>query len=150
MPLLSRICSSLSVLDEVLPLRFERFAIFVLASVLSEGSPGSSFVILGIAASLLAVAPEWVRGRFAGGFEVSIEAGTFLCLWVGVCTVESPASSPEASRDDGCCSSVTEDFFIAVIKVTFLLRFPEPEDEGEDMLLEGESKPSLDRTLMSK
>ena len=110
-----------------------------LASVVSDGSPGSSLLILGIGMPLFklvsATALDRVRGRLAGGFVESIDIVDFLCLLlVGVCVeVSSPASSPEASRDEGCCSSTVEDFFIPVARFAVRFRFPEPDDEGEDI-----------------
>ena len=79
----------------------------MLASVVSDGSPGSSFWMLGTAKSWLdafsaAVAVERVRGRFEGGFVDSTDVETFLCLAPDdACAAESSASSPDASRDEG-------------------------------------------------
>lgn len=117
-------------------LNVERFAISVLASVVSEGSPGSSFWMLGMAAplpviALSAVTVDRVRGRFAGGWAVSIEVAAFLCLEPEGGPVTSVVSSPEASRDEGWRRSVVE-FFIAR-GIAFLLRLPDPEEEGEDI-----------------
>jgi hypothetical protein len=74
------------------PFRPIRFAISVLASVVSEGSPGSDpFGIL---------SPMDERNRFEGGFDASIEL-PFLCFKVDSGAVDEP-SSPEASLDDVC------------------------------------------------
>lgn len=93
---------------------FDRLAMSVLASVVSDGSPGSSLLILGILDAAWAlvcsaeVTLDRVRGRLAGGtIDESVDAIPFLCLpmvaAVGVKgAAESSASSPEASRDDGC------------------------------------------------
>jgi len=106
-----------------------RFAISVLPSVVSDGSPGSwtlsdPFVIFSCVLD---------RNLFAGGLE-SIE---FPFLWptpVDSGAVDSP-SSPEASRDEGCNKSIVDDLFADGI-VAVLFRFPtlEPADEGEDMV----------------
>ena len=111
-----------------------------LASVVSDGSPGSSLFILGIGVPLLellsAIALDRVLGRLAGGLVESMDIVDFLCLAiVGACVeVSSAASSPEASRDEGCCRSTVEDFFIPEARFAVRFRFPEPDDEGEDML----------------
>lgn len=110
----------------------------VLASVVSEGSPGSSCWMLGIAMPLLEApslaALDRVLGRLLGGLLESLDGADFLCLPLAeFCAVESSASSPDASRDDGCWSSATEDFFITVGKVELRFRFPDPEDDGEDI-----------------
>ena len=122
-------------------LRFERLAISILASVVSEGSPGSSCCMLDIGMPLLgpfsAAVLDRVLGRFAGGFVESIDAVVFLCLLFGDgCAPDSsPPSSPEASREEGCWSSAIDDFFIAVGRFALRFRFAEPEDEGEDIVL---------------
>ena len=78
------------------PLLPTRLAISVLASVVSDGSPGSCTFVdpLGIL--------SWVddRNRFAGGFE-SIELPFLELRMPDSGAVDSP-SSPDASRDDGC------------------------------------------------
>lgn len=55
------------------------------------------------------------------------------CLRVRVLTEgESASSSPEASREEGCCSSTAEDLSRSEADVRF--RFAEPVDDGEDMM----------------
>ena len=75
------LCSSLPL--EARAFVLDRWAISVLASVVSEGSPGSSFWMLGITEPLaLALSPaaeERVRGRFGGGLFTS-KVLDFLCL----------------------------------------------------------------------
>lgn len=81
------------------------------------------------------VAADRVLGRLLGGLLESLDGAGFLCLPLAeFCAVESSASSPDASRDDGCWSSATEDFFMPVGRVELRFRFPDPEDDGEDML----------------
>ena len=122
--------------DAALPLRFERLSMSSLCSVVSDCSPGSALAIVGVELSLAEAAStltlERVRGRFGGGL---VESADFLCLWldVGIGTAESPASSPEASREDGWSRSAVEDFLIAVGRVVVRLRLVEPADEGDDM-----------------
>ncbi len=51
-------------------------------------------------------------------------------------TAEPAASSPEASRDDGCKRSVVDDAGIAVVgsvDLRFRLAVPDPVDDGEDI-----------------
>ena len=62
-----------------------------------------------------------------------MDALDFLCLLPIIFGPESAASSPEASRDEGCWRSAVEDFAIGAWKVDPRLRFTEPEDDGEDM-----------------
>ena len=107
----------------------------LLATVVSEGSPGSSF------AAPLAVgtlpSPEDLRTRFGGGTvpAVSIEL-CFLDLFDGTAgPVDSSASSPDASRDDGWRRSVVDDLGMSSGRPWegLRLRFPAWED-GDDML----------------
>lgn len=107
----------------------------LLATVVSEGSPGSSF------AAPLAVgtlpSPEDLRTRFGGGTEpaASIE-DCFLGLFDGAAgLVDSSASSPDASRDDGCRRSVVDDLGMSSGRAWegLRLRFPAIED-GDDIL----------------
>lgn len=101
-----------------------RFSILMLSSVVSEASPGSSFLtswvlldgevpLCGVAGAVLPVAVERVRGRLDGGLaEASMEGADFLCLEdiEGLAAgVGSSASSPEASREEGWRRSVVED-----------------------------------------
>ena len=75
---------------------------------------------------------DLVRGRLVGGWEVSVAVVVFRCLLlVTAWEVESPASSPEASREEGWRRSAVEDCAIEVGPVRF--RLPDPEDEGEDI-----------------
>ena len=84
------------------------------------------------------VAVDRVLGRLLGGLLESLDGAGFLCFPLATsCAVESSASSPDASRDDGCWSSATEDFFIPVDSVELRFRFPDPEDDGEDMVTSG-------------
>lgn len=56
------------------------------------------------------------------------------CLRVrGLTEGESASSSPEASLEEGCCSSTAEDLNRSDAEVRF--RFPEPVDDGEDMVM---------------
>ena len=119
---------------------FDRLAISVLASVVSEGSPGSSFWILGAAATplpakLSAVTFDRVRGLLAGGCVESTEVTAFLCLMAAGGVVTSAASSPEASLEEGCNRSAVELILIRSAGSTFRLRLPEPEDDGEDIVI---------------
>ena len=119
-------------------LRFDRFAMSVLASVVSDGSPGSSLLMLvpdtpsfeTLSASIV----DRVLGRLAGGFIPSTIAVDFFGLkFVLLGAAESPASSPEASREEGWSRSAVEDWAIDFERVDARFRFPEPEDDGEDM-----------------
>ena len=90
--------SCCSLVEELLPFLFDLVAISILASVVSDGSPGSPF-----AAAFSPAVLARVRGRFTGVLvDESTEAEDFLCLMILLtCAAESPASSPDASRDDG-------------------------------------------------
>ena len=75
---------------------------------------------------------DLVRGRLLGGWDASVAAAAFRCLLlVTAWEVESPASSPEASREEGWRRSAVEDCAIEVGNVRF--RLPDPEDDGEDI-----------------
>lgn len=81
-----------------------------------------------------AVALDFVRGRLCEVPE-SARRIDFLYLFpMTDCDVESAASSPEASREDGCSKSAVADWGIDPSICRFRLRFPEPEDDGEDMV----------------
>jgi hypothetical protein len=85
----------------LLPLRFlaATHAMSTLASVVSDGSPGSCVA----PTPFTTFSPLDERRRFEGGFVESIELPAFLCLrLVDSGAVVSP-SSPDASRDDACC-----------------------------------------------
>ena len=127
----STLFSDCSLLSELLLFRVERVAISVLASVVSDGSPGSSLLMLAIPlpTQLSLVALDRVRGRLAGGLEESIEAEDFLCLVVVLERVaESSASSPEASREEGCSKS-----FGTEVGAALRFRLPVSEEDGEDI-----------------
>ena len=129
--------SSSLILSNVL-LSFERLAMSVLASVVSDGSPGSSFWMLGTGAPLIVgfslTAADRVRARFEGGLAESTDvAVVFLCLELEVGAVDSSASSPDASREEGCRRSTVEDFILLAPEIA-LLRFVDPVDEGEDIV----------------
>ena len=122
-------------------LRFDRFSMSALSSVVSDGSPGSSLLMLGMPAGPFsrvdsAVTVDRVRGLLFGGLLVaSRELVDFLCLeLVKAAAGESSASSPEASRDDGWSRSTVEDFKILLGRCALRFRLLEPpEDEGEDI-----------------
>lgn len=86
-------------------LRLLRLAMSVLASVVSDGSPGSSLLMIGmtiVALAAFSAACELFRGRLLGGLGNSCEVAGFLCFIVVTSgTAEPAASSSEASRDDG-------------------------------------------------
>lgn len=135
---MARPSSILALVPGVLSLRLVRVAMSVLASVVSDGSPGSSLSILGPMISPdkgSAAALERVLGRFAGGLADSIDSEAFLCLRLVVnCAVESSASSPEASRDEGWRRSTVDGCSATPGNTEFLFRLPEPEDDGEDII----------------
>jgi len=112
------------------PFRPMRFAISVLPSVVSDGSPGSS--ALSFPLGIFSWVPD--RNRFAGGLVESIE---FVFLWFKLAdsgAVDSP-SSPDASRDDGCNWSIAGVvLFDGNVFVLFRLPAFEPAKEGEDMV----------------
>ena len=103
------------------PLRPILFAISVLPSVVSEGSPGSD--PLGI------LSPVDERNRFEGGLDASIEL-PFLCFKLDSGAVDSP-SSAEASRDDVCSCTA------GAASVRFRFPVPEPGDVGDDIVIKG-------------
>lgn len=121
-------------------LRLERVSISALASVVSDGSPGSSKFMAGGSPLLLWVAAsaaaafDRVRGRLAGGLFESIELVALRCLVL--LAGEVATSSPEASREDGWRRSVVEDLSCCVGRSLVRLRLAElPAEEGEDMLI---------------
>lgn len=65
----------------------------------------------------------------------SLAAADFLCFTplVTACEAESAASSPEASRDDGCRRSAVDDCLIELERFEVRFRFDEPEDDGDDI-----------------
>ena len=105
--------ASTLLLGALVLLRLDRCSISALASVVSDGSPGSSTFSIGESTDVLAAGPsgatlERVRGLFAGGLLASIEAAPFRCFVLRV--GEAATSSPDASRDEGWSKSVVEDF----------------------------------------
>ena len=82
------------------------------------------------------VALDLVLGRLLGGFAESVNAVVFLCLLlVLIWGAESAASSPEASREDGCRRSAVDDCLIEVWNAEVRFRFPDPDDDGDDIAL---------------
>ena len=117
-----------------------RLAISTLAPVVSLGSPGSLRSTLGSLTppsaedSCVLIAVR-VRGRLLGGFEASIEVEDFLCfppVLVAV-VVLSSASSPDASRDEGCSNSAVVEFLTDFSVDEARFRLPELEDDGDDI-----------------
>ena len=77
-----------------------------------------------------------VLGLLAGGLPESTEVVAFLCFApAGICAVESSASSPEASLEDGCSRSVVEEFVTVAGRSLFLFLLPELRDDGDDIAL---------------
>ena len=83
----------------------------------------------------MAVVVDLVLGLLVGGLFESIEVVVFLCFVPAICAAESPASSPEASLEDGCKRSCVEDLVIVVGRLLCLFLLPELEDEGDDIAL---------------
>ncbi len=85
---------------------------------------------------VLSVAFDLVLGRLLGALVESFGAADFLFLTplVTACEAESAASSPEASRDDGCRRSAVEDCLIECWRFEVRFRFDEPEDDGDDIV----------------
>lgn len=127
--------SSWSLAEKLLPVRLRRF-------VISVPSSASGDVLLFVAVS--AVVLDRVLDLFVGGSVVLTDETDFLCLLlVTSWTVESSASSPEASRDDGWSKSAVDNCLLiwATCVVRFL--FEDPADEGEDMLVFGPMEDAL-------
>lgn len=123
----------------------------MLASVVSEGSPGS-FLLADNTVALLVLFPmllrareeesaatiDLVRGRFVGGgalllLPVDSGSGTFLLCFADVeGAAESSPSSPEASREEGCSSSVVADWGMLTGLRCEALRFRLPAGEDDD------------------
>lgn len=119
--------SSWSLLEELLPLRFGRSAVSAPAS----SSGGEVPLLVGVSA----VALDRVLGLFVGGFVASRDEIDFLCLLlVTSWTVESSASSPEASRDDGWSRSAADNCLLVWARFVVRFRFDDPSEEGDDML----------------
>lgn len=131
--LFSVFTSGCCLLEEFFVLRFVRPS-----STVSSLSSASALLILGIA--LLLVGPsaalDLVLGRLLNVLVESADAADFLCLiLVTAWEAESAASSPEASRDDGWSRSTVKDCLVELCTVEVRFLFPEPDDEGDDMIL---------------
>jgi hypothetical protein len=75
--------------------------------------------------SAVLVALERVRARLLGGTVLSRElVEVCLRVWRVLCEGESANSSPDASREDGCCTST-----IGAVR----FRFAEDVEDGDDM-----------------
>ena len=100
-------------------------------------SSASALLILGIAPLLTgpSAALDLVLGRLLDALAESADAADFLCfILVTAWDAESAASSPEASRDDGWRRSAVEDCLVELCRVEVRFLFPEPDDEGDDMV----------------
>lgn len=121
-----------------------RLSMSLLATVVSDGSPGSSLLTadgasgrspldVGTRVSLT----DALRARLGGGTvpEVTSRDDCFLCLLGSGMTepVDSSPSSPDASREEGCRSSAGEGMATLAGRCwePLRLRF---EDGGEDMV----------------
>jgi hypothetical protein len=103
----------------------------VLASVVSEGSPGSRM----FSEPLDSLSCVDDRNLLAGGLPESRRPPF---LWVKLPdsgAVDSP-SSPDASRDDACNCSRAEGLVVDEGRVPVRFRFPEPEpaEDGDDIV----------------
>lgn len=117
-----------------------RVAMSMLASVVSLGSPGSCLSVEGSLTppsaddSWFTLGAVRVLGLLLGGLVESTEVEAFLCFVpLAAVVVLSSASSPEASRDDGCRSSAVVEFLTDLSVDAARLRFEEPEDDGDDI-----------------
>ena len=115
--------------DELFVLRLVRGP----SSTSSSPSPTSTLVtvplLVGPSAAL-----DLVLGRLLGAFAVSAAAADFLSLRLVIALeAESAASSPEASREDGWRRSAVDDCLIELWSVVLRFRFPEPEEDGDDI-----------------
>lgn len=113
------------------PFRAIRSAISVLASVVSEGSPGSCK----FSESFDTLSCVDARNLLEGG---SLESTWLPFFWPNLPdsgAVDSP-SSPDASREEACNCSSVEGLAVDEGRVV-LFRFPEPEprDDGEDIVV---------------
>lgn len=130
--------SGRSLFDVFLDLRFERLAHSPVVPSSSPSSPAPLIV------AVSAVALDLVLGRLLGGFAESVNAVVFLCLLlVLIWEAESAASSPEASREDGCRRSAVADFLIEVWNDEVRFRFPDPDEDGEDIVALGKRSDEL-------
>lgn len=119
----------------------------MLASVVSDGSPGSSLLIAAAEAGmplcvpvLMVESPVRVRARFTAGALVDAASGkaeNFFCVPSEVsATVESSPSSPDASREDGCMKSAVDDFGgLAARWVELRLRLLRLLEDAEDIFV---------------
>lgn len=126
--------SGLCLLEELFVLRLMRPP----SSTVFSLSSASALLILGIAP--LPVGPsaalDLVLGRLLDALVGSADAADFFCfMLVTAWEAESAASSPEASRDDGWRRSVVEDCLVELGRVEIRFLFPEPDDEGDDMVV---------------
>lgn len=112
-----------------------------LASVVSEGSPGSSVLIVGKSAGS-ALSAARVRGRLLDCLVESIELFPLRCFTARA--GESSASSPDASRDEGCCDSAADGFkYVVLLLDSPRFRLLElAVEDGDDMVRRG--SPDLD------
>jgi hypothetical protein len=62
---------------------------------------------------------------------VSIDCGCLLCLAVNAGA--SASSSPEASREEGCCITAVSDFRRSLGMCEILFRLAEPLEDGDDI-----------------
>jgi hypothetical protein len=124
-------------------LRLDFFSISSLSSVGDDGSPGSWLLIFGISIVPLApgVALDRVRARFVGGTVVSIDCGCLLCLAIDAGA--SASSSPEASREEGCCITAVSDFRRSLGMCEVLFRLAEPLEDGDDISTSLSYRPAI-------
>ena len=79
---------------------------------------------------------DLVLGRLLDALVESTDAADFLCfILVTAWEAESAASWPEASRDDGWRRSAVEDSLVELCRIDERFLFPEPDDEGDDMVV---------------
>lgn len=91
---------------------------------------GTAPLLVGPSAAL-----DLVLGRLLDALVESVDAADFLCfMLVTAWEAESAASSPEASRDDGWRRSAVEDCLVELCRVEVRFLFPEPDDEGDDII----------------
>ena len=130
----SMLRSGSCLLEEPFVLRFERPP----SSIVFSLSSGSALLILGIAPLVVgpSAALDLVLGRFLDVLVESAIASYFFCFILFTSwDAESAASSPEASRDDGWRRSAVEDCSVELCRVEARFLFPEPDDDGDDMVI---------------
>ena len=107
-----------------------------LSSVVSDDSPGSSIAASSlISSSFCALSAPRVRRRFdcLAGVSLAVPDLPRFVVRVG----KSSASSPEASREDGCSRSAVDDFKGPLPSDAARLRFVELDlAEGDDIVAE--------------